>query len=95
MALARTGRPQEVHDFGALDEVELTRKLHIARTKQRIAILLIETLRRKSKDVSEHRRVLAAEERFLASGLAPPQMPGSHTRTEGTALGYIMPPGAK
>jgi hypothetical protein len=53
--------------------MDITKKLNIARTEQRIAILrnLIATLGAKGHDVSEHRRMLAAEERYLASGCAP------------------------
>jgi hypothetical protein len=48
--------------------------LNIARTEQRIAVLrnLIGTLERKGADVSEHRRMLAAVELYLARGCAPP-----------------------
>jgi hypothetical protein len=57
--------------------MDLTKKLNIARTEQRIAILrnLISTLGAKGHDVFEHRRMLAAEERYLASGCAPPTSP--------------------
>ena len=53
------------------------RSSNIARTEQRIAILrnLIATLGAKGHDVSEHKRMLEAEERYLASGCAPPQTP--------------------
>jgi hypothetical protein len=57
--------------------MDLTTKLNIASTEARIAILrhLITTLGAKGHDVSEHRRMLATEERYLASGWAPPTSP--------------------
>jgi hypothetical protein len=69
----------------------------IRHTKQRIAIskTVIATVERKGGDASEYRRQLDADERFLASGCAPPQTSAAHTRSDGTAVGYIMPPGAK
>jgi hypothetical protein len=77
--------------------MDLTTKLNIALTEQRIALLrnLIATLASKGKDVSEHRRMLAAEERYVASGCAPPETPELSASTTGTTAGYIMPPGAK
>lgn len=75
---------------------DLTAQLNIARTERRIAILcnLIEKLGAKGKAVSEHRRMLAAEERCLASGCAPPETPEAAASTTGTAVGYITPPSA-
>jgi hypothetical protein len=77
--------------------MDATTKLNIARTKERIAILrnLIGTLKPKGAGVSEHRRMLAAEERYLASGCAPPQARKPLARTGGTASGWIIPPGSK
>jgi hypothetical protein len=77
--------------------MDLTTKLNIARTRQRIAIhkTVIATVERKGGDASEYRRQLEADERYLASGCAPPQAPAPNTLTEGTAVGYILPPGAK
>lgn len=76
---------------------DLTTKLNIARTEQRIAILrnLISTLEANGKDVSEHRRMLTAEERYHTSGCAPPEGPQPAVKTTGSAAGYIMPPGSK
>ena len=67
--------------------------LNIAQTEERIAILrnLIATLGRKGIDVSEHRRLLAAEERYLASGCEAPA-PEPAANAEGTAAGWVMPP---
>jgi hypothetical protein len=72
-------------------------KLNIARTRERIAIqkTVIATIERKGGDASEYRRQLEVDERYLASGCAPPQPPETHTRTGGSAAAYIMPPGAK
>jgi hypothetical protein len=73
--------------------MDLTTKLNIARTEQRIALLrnLIATLASRGKDVSEHRRMLAAEERYLASGCAPPETPetlSEHHRRPASRLHY-------
>jgi hypothetical protein len=77
--------------------MDLTTKLNTARTKQRIAIhkTVIATVERKGGDASGYRRQFEADERYLASGCAPPNAPEPHTRTGGTAVGYIIPPGAK
>jgi hypothetical protein len=61
--------------------MDLTTKLNIARTEQRIAIRDVTP---KDVDVSEHRRMLSAEKRYLASGCAPPQQPETcHRRHRG------------
>jgi hypothetical protein len=77
--------------------MDLATKINIARTRQRIAIhkTVSATVERKGGDASEYRRQLEADERYLASGCAPPQAQEPRTRAEGTAVGYIMPPGAK
>jgi hypothetical protein len=77
--------------------MDKTRAAVIRRTQQHIAILntVITTKLRKGGDASEEIARLAAEERYLASGCAPPREPEPHTRTEGTAVGYIPPPSAK
>jgi hypothetical protein len=69
----------------------------IRQTEQRIAVhkTVIATIERKGGDASEYRRQFEADERYLASGCAPPQAPEAHTRTEGGAAGYIMPPGSR
>jgi hypothetical protein len=76
--------------------IDLTAKINIARTRERIPIhkTVIATVERKGGDASEYGRQLEAE-RYLASGCAPPKAPEAHTRAEGTAVGYIMPPSAK
>jgi hypothetical protein len=77
--------------------MDLTTKLNIARTEQRIAILrnLIVVAERKGRDTSEHRRMLEAEERYLVSGCPPPQSSKPLADGSGTTSGWIMPPGQK
>jgi hypothetical protein len=79
--------------------MDRTKQKLISYTEQRVALLrnLIEKLSARGRDVSEHRRMLQAEERYLASGCAPPpdRLEPAARRTTGISVGYIMPPGAK
>jgi hypothetical protein len=61
----------------------------IRQKKQRIAVhkTVIATIERKCGDASQYRRQLEADERYLASGCAPPKAPETHTRVEGSAVG--------
>jgi hypothetical protein len=72
------------------------REALIAATKQRITIhrTVIATIVRRGGDASRYKAELAAEERFLANECAPPGPPETPSSAEGTAVGYIMPPGA-
>ena len=77
--------------------MDQARSALIRQTEQRIAIsrAVIATVERKGGDAAEYRRQLEADERFLASGCAPPEAPEAYARQEGTSVGYIMPPGSK
>jgi hypothetical protein len=77
--------------------MDLITARNILETEERIAVLrnLIATLEPKGIDVSEHCRLLAAEERYLASGCEAPAHDAAAKNVEGKAAGWIMPPGSK